>query len=442
MFRDGSGRRLAYVIIGIVLAVVTGLAGAAHAAPEPTNVAITKTGPATANPDGTITYTIVVTNQGPNSAPSVVVHDQTNGNLTSITDRPDGCSGSGLTVTCPLDELDPGDSVTLTLTLTVNSDVPSGTLIPNCARLSTTGQDTDPSDNASCTTARVETVPPVPPTPPFTNLKVAKTGPATVNPDDTVTYTVVVTNDGDADVDAADVTVRDLQPDELEYTDIPPQCQMVNGEAQCSLGTIPANQSVTLTFTAHVRPDTLPGLTIANCATGITSTSETDYSDNVGCANSLVEEAEPTESPTPTPSETPTETPTESPTETESPEPSPTCTETAGPQPTGSPSPGSPSPGSPSPGSPSPGSPSPGSPSPGSPSPGSPSPGPQPTGSQPGGTRPGACPPVWPSGGHGPHRGLPSTGVPLATLGLGAAGLIGGGLAAGAIARRRRSRRA
>ncbi|NUR90560.1 MAG: DUF11 domain-containing protein, partial [Nonomuraea sp.] len=81
-----------------------------------TDVEIVKTG--TVNDDGTITWTITVTNHGPSDAVDVTVEDETDGNQTTIVDRPGECPGGGLTLTCPLGTLEPDESRTFTFTVT------------------------------------------------------------------------------------------------------------------------------------------------------------------------------------------------------------------------------------------------------------------------------------------------------------------------------------
>ncbi len=86
------------------------------------DVAIEKTGLAMVAPDGTITYTITVTNHGPSNAPSVTWHDPTDGNLTTITSYP--CGNTSLTVTCDPGTLAAGVSRAFTITVQVNPGVP------------------------------------------------------------------------------------------------------------------------------------------------------------------------------------------------------------------------------------------------------------------------------------------------------------------------------
>src|SRR5579863_4967479 len=99
------------------------------------DVEITKSGPATAGPGGTITYTITVTNNGPSDAATVNFTDPTNGNLTTITSYP--CGNTGLTVTCQIGTMTPGETRVYELTVKVNDDVPAGTVITNCTTVDT-----------------------------------------------------------------------------------------------------------------------------------------------------------------------------------------------------------------------------------------------------------------------------------------------------------------
>jgi uncharacterized repeat protein (TIGR01451 family) len=125
---------------------------------------------------GSVTYTITVTNHGPSDAATVTWHDPTNGNLTTIIDYP--CNDTGLTVTCDVGTMKPGETRTFTLTVKVNDDVPAGTVITNCATVDTgTRPETNPDNNNSCTDTYVDPVTPV------ADVEVTKTGPATVDPD-------------------------------------------------------------------------------------------------------------------------------------------------------------------------------------------------------------------------------------------------------------------
>lgn len=133
------------------------------------DVEITKSGPAIVSPGGTITYTITVTNNGPSDAATVNWTDPTNGNLTTITSYP--CGNTGLTVTCQVGTMAPGQTHVYHLTVKVNDDVPAGAVITNCATVDTgTRPETNPDNNNSCTDTYVDPVTPV------ADVEVTKTG--------------------------------------------------------------------------------------------------------------------------------------------------------------------------------------------------------------------------------------------------------------------------
>ncbi|MGW0689250.1 COG1361 S-layer family protein [Streptomyces sp. NPDC002754] len=120
-----------------------------------TNVKLTKTAPATVDPDGSYDYTFTVTNEGPSDAVDVYVEDNTDGQDLDIQDLPAECPPSGTTVTCDLDTLAPGEERTFTVRVHAHDDVPAGTVIPNCADVYTGSRETVSADNHSCTTTAV-----------------------------------------------------------------------------------------------------------------------------------------------------------------------------------------------------------------------------------------------------------------------------------------------
>lgn len=152
------------------------------------DVTITKDGPATVHPDGTITWSFAVTNLGPSDAVDVTVQDPTDGNLTTIVDRPAECPGGGLTITCPLGTLSPGQTETFTVTVAVNAGVPLDTVITNCATVYTGTRESDPDNNRSCVDTIVS--PPQPPSPtPTPSPTITPTPTVTPTPTPTVTPT-------------------------------------------------------------------------------------------------------------------------------------------------------------------------------------------------------------------------------------------------------------
>lgn len=96
----------------------------------PTDMGITMAGPATANAGGNVSYTLVVTNLGPNFAPSVVVSDQTpasGATFVSAVSSQGTCTtptaSTGGVVQCLLSSMLPGATAAVTVILNLTATV-------------------------------------------------------------------------------------------------------------------------------------------------------------------------------------------------------------------------------------------------------------------------------------------------------------------------------
>ncbi len=124
-----------------------------------------------------------------------------------------------------------------------------------------------------------------------TDLVISKT--ASVSPaviGDTITWTVVVSNEGPSD--AFDVTVTDSVP--VEVTDVAADggtdwvCDVIDNDVSCVyVGSLAALDSAEFTVTGTVTADAYPEL--SNTATVTTSTPEPDTSDNTATSTTPVE---------------------------------------------------------------------------------------------------------------------------------------------------------
>ena len=137
--------------------------GVASAPPSQANLVISKTGPSTVSPGDQVTYTIQVTNSGPDTATTVVVNDVlpspwvTYDGTFSVTT---GCTaqslptvGSGGTVSCTLSQdLTAGSSATVTIGVTVAGTVTSGQIISNTATVSEDEVNANSSSSTATTT--------------------------------------------------------------------------------------------------------------------------------------------------------------------------------------------------------------------------------------------------------------------------------------------------
>jgi len=100
------------------------------------------------DPGGQVSYTVVVTNTGPVTAPDVIVTDRLPVGLTFSSADDDGCtSADGATVTCQLGDLEPGGSVMIDLVTDAADPFPAdsvvGGVVANVASVSSPGTNCD-----------------------------------------------------------------------------------------------------------------------------------------------------------------------------------------------------------------------------------------------------------------------------------------------------------
>ncbi|HEY7812050.1 MAG TPA: hypothetical protein VIC62_02360, partial [Nakamurella sp.] len=151
-------------------------------------VAVSKSGPATAHAGDTISYTLSVTNHGPDAATDLLVKDPLNASLVTAATLPAGCSLSGdNTVLCDAGTLGVDETKTFTITVTVAGGLASGTHIDNCGQATSTSTLLNPIPQDACITTVI--VPPL-----SADVAVAKTGPAAVAPGGTISYTLTATD--------------------------------------------------------------------------------------------------------------------------------------------------------------------------------------------------------------------------------------------------------
>src|SRR5437763_426737 len=175
---------------------------------------MTKSGPDTAVAGTTVTYTLLVHNNGPSNALNVAVSDSlpgpvTNGRYCKVTGAVD-CSlesqysalpGSGAIDT--IASLAPGAANDVTYK--VKADIPASTAkntsLSDTATASSTTADDTPGNNSSTKTTTVDTK---------ADVSMTKSGPDTAVAGTTVTYTLLVHNNGPSN--ALNVAVSDSLP--------------------------------------------------------------------------------------------------------------------------------------------------------------------------------------------------------------------------------------
>lgn len=260
--------------------------------PAKADVQVTKSGPARVNPDGTVTYTLEVLNNGPGTAEDVTVQDPVSADLTDVTTATSGCSVTGTsakTLDCALGAMADGARREVTFTAKVKPGIGPETVIDNCGTVYTTTEETSEGNNQSCLQTTVEPPPPAV----RTDVGVVKQGPGTTTAGGTVTYTVTVTNHGTSE--ASDVVLGDILGPLGTLAGTPPEgCTTEGRTLTCEIGSLAPGETRTYTVTATVAPGAANGQALTNCASSDTSTPETDETNNESCVQTIVGEQAPT----------------------------------------------------------------------------------------------------------------------------------------------------
>ncbi|WP_313914488.1 proprotein convertase P-domain-containing protein [Tahibacter sp.] len=229
------------------------------------DLSITKTdGVSNVTPGGSTTYTIVASNAGPSTASGVSVTDTFPAGLTctwSCTAAGGGsCTAAGAGNIADVIILPTGGSATYTAVCAIATSV-SGTLA-NTATVSSAVTDPDPANNSATDTDTVD---------PSADLTISKTdGVAAVAPGGTLSYVIVVGNDGPSPVTAA--TVSDTFP--ANCVSVTWTCASTGGGTCPASGSgniaasvdLPAAATATFTALCSVDAASLNGVVISNTA--------------------------------------------------------------------------------------------------------------------------------------------------------------------------------
>ena len=223
-----------------------------------------------------LTYTLVVTNDGPSDATNVVVTDPLPAG-TSFVSADGGGSESAGTVTWNLGAL--ADGATATLHVTVHVDQARTAGLSNTAGVTSDVSDPDGSNDEATETTSVDEQ---------ADLHVTKDAAATVQVGADLTYSIVVTNEGPSD--ATNVVVSDPLPAGTTFglaTATQGTCGESSGTVTCDLGTMVDGASATVTLT--VTPTATGGL--VNTASATSDLPDPDPSDDADSASTTVDAA-------------------------------------------------------------------------------------------------------------------------------------------------------
>lgn len=208
-----------------------------------------------------LTYTVTVTNNGPDTAENVVVTDTLPAGVTLVSTS--GCAEDPAAVpTCSLGTIAfPGSAM-----YTITVDVDSATLgtITNGASVVTSSTDNNAANDSTSESTLVNAE---------ADLAVSKSAsPDPVVAGEQLVYSITVDNNGPSD--ASDVVVTDNLPAGLNFISTSGCAEDPNGVANCSMGTIAAGASVQYTITAEVDSSVGAGAVINNTATVAASTTD------------------------------------------------------------------------------------------------------------------------------------------------------------------------
>jgi uncharacterized repeat protein (TIGR01451 family) len=157
------------------------------AAPPQADLGVSKSADRSSTaPDTDVTFFLTLTNNGPAAAENVTLTDVLPGTMTFVSfTQTSGPPMTCDTTTCTAATFPASATATFELTGHVPADTPSGTEFTNTASVAS---DDDPfeENNVATTTVTISS----------TDLRIAKSGPASAVAGTTVTYEITVTNDG------------------------------------------------------------------------------------------------------------------------------------------------------------------------------------------------------------------------------------------------------
>ena len=232
-----------------------------------------------------ITYTAVVTNNGPATATTVTAVDTIPANTTFSSDIvPSGwtCVVNATTVSCSNPSMAANATSTFTFVFTVTAGTAPGTVITNSVTVGSAVSDPTSSNNTATTTDTVTS-------PSQADLSISKSGaPEPVNQGDTLTYTLTVANNGPASAD--NVVVTDPLPAAVTYQSSSATqgtCSQGGGTVTCNIGTMSNGQIVTITISVTATTFSASSYAV-NTATVSSTTSDPNSSNNSSTFNSTI----------------------------------------------------------------------------------------------------------------------------------------------------------
>lgn len=252
------------------------------------DVAVVKSGPATAVNGTDVTYNITVTNNGPSTAANVVMTEGNPPNTTFVSATQNSgpafnCSTNGTTgiTTCSIASLAPGAAATFTIVIHLPSSGGT-TFMSNTANVSTSTPDPNSSNNSSVVPTTVSS---------RADLGVVKSAPSAATAGSNVTYTITVTNAGPTD--ATNATMTDTLPAGTTFvsenqTSGPTFNCTTGATVTCTIASFPSGATAVFSVVVAFSGSIANGTTVTNTANVTSATPDTNATNNSSSASTLV----------------------------------------------------------------------------------------------------------------------------------------------------------
>ena len=275
---NGAGQATATVDNGAATAGITILPIA--------DLVVTKTSPPSAAVGSNLTYTVSVTNNGPNGAQNVTLTDALPTGTSFVSQSQTGGTDlftlgrSGNTIANTIANLPAGATATFQFVTNVAANLPDASVLSNTASVSAASRDPNSSNNSSTATTSVFA---------SADLVVTKTSPPAVAAGTDLTYTVSLTNNGPSD--ARTVTLTDTLPNGTSFVS-----QSQTGGADLftlgrtgntitnTIANLPAGATVTFQFVTNVSAALPDGSSLSNTASVSAVTDDPNSSNNASTA--------------------------------------------------------------------------------------------------------------------------------------------------------------